>query len=92
MAAMESNARWVIGMKVVDRYADPILFRFERDMLDRDTVDVEISQHDWQAIGPFQSAGLLIDEYLKRYPEEAQRVGYRSLTACVFYALHLDRS
>jgi|GEM_PF-5420988 len=91
MTEMESNAHWVIGMKVIDRQADPIIFRFERAMFNRDTVDVAITQHDWQAIGPFQSAGLLIDEYLTRYPEEQQRVGYRSLVACVFHALHLDR-
>ncbi|SNC67381.1 hypothetical protein SAMN06265337_1931 [Hymenobacter gelipurpurascens] len=90
--SFESNARWLLGVHVVDRNADPIQFAFQRDMMDKDTVNIEISQHDWAQIGPFQSAGLLIDLYFDAYPEEVQRVGHRVVTSCVMRALALDRN
>lgn len=82
----------MLGVSVVDRHADPIQFAFQRALNHSDDVILEVSQHDWAQIGPFQSAGLLIDMYLEKYPEEAQRVGHRVITTCVLHALWLDRS
>ncbi|GAB3234918.1 hypothetical protein GCM10027346_24190 [Hymenobacter seoulensis] len=65
MYAFESNAKWLLTVKVVDRYADPLQFAFERGMFDQDTVHIEISQYGWAQIGPSQSAGLLIDRYFE---------------------------
>ncbi|UOQ69556.1 hypothetical protein [Hymenobacter volaticus] len=86
---MESNARFVLGARVADATADPVVFHFQRDLFDTQPAQVIISRNAWQLLGPAQAAGYIIDRYLIENPEEEQRVGREVVTYCVRHALGL---
>lgn len=86
---MESNARFVLGARVADVTADPVVFHFQRDWLDAQPAQVAISRNAWQLLGPSQAAGYIVDRYLIENPAEEQRVGREMVTYCVRHALGL---
>lgn len=84
---MESNARFIIGVNIQDAEADPCVFIFQRDLFGEDTVGVTVPHRQVQDAEPAQLAEGITDFYLKRYPDEQERVGRESVMRAVQRAI-----
>jgi hypothetical protein len=76
---MESNTRFIIGVNLQDPEADSCVFIFQQDLFGEDQVGMIVPRSQVQNVESTQLAGGIADYYLKRYPDEQERVGRKSV-------------
>jgi hypothetical protein len=81
--------RPLLGVHLLDPTADPLTFAFQRDKANTHPVQILITRHAWQLLGPSQAVDYVVDRYLLEHPPEVERVGRGLVSFCVRYALGL---
>lgn len=89
MVVPVASNRPLLGVHLLDATADPLVFVFQRDQQNRQPVQITISRHAWQLLGPSQAVRYLVERYLLEHPLEQARVGPGLVQFCVRYALEL---
>jgi len=84
---MDSNVRFLLGAKLLDSNADPLVFEFQRDFFNDYPAQVSITRLGWQALSPSQAIGYVAERYLLDHPEEEERVGRDLILFCINRAL-----
>lgn len=84
---MESNAKFMIGVRLEEPTADPLSFLFQQDLLGEQTYAVRAPRRLLEMMGPIAFAEHLTDYYLQKYPAEAGRVGKDTLLRAVVRAM-----
>jgi hypothetical protein len=67
----------------LDATSDPLVFAFQRDKANTHPVQILITRHAWQLLGPFQAMDYVVDRYLLEHPPEVGRVGRGLVSLCV---------
>lgn len=84
---MESNARFLLGVHLEDPTADPLVFRFQQELLTDERIDVQVSKAKAEALKKEGLVDALSTHYIQEFPSEEERIGREAVRRCIRAAI-----